>query len=172
MKKVFSTLVLTSLLAVLLVPVMALALDNCQNWVCQGTVGNVVPCNCGTQDIANTRGTYCCGSCSGGAGAVFTTPAACQAAMSGGTTPGGGGQITTIPGLIAKITQIGDYIFDALLVIAGIFLVVSGYFFVTAGGNPENVNKARQMLINALIGVAVGVAAKGLVLLVQNFVGP
>ncbi len=72
--------------------------------------------------------------------------------------------------LIDKIEDIGNWVFTGLLVIAAIFLVVAGYFFVTAGGNPENVNKARQMLINALIGVAVGLASKGLIAVIGNIV--
>jgi hypothetical protein len=72
--------------------------------------------------------------------------------------------------LLDTITNIGNWIFTGLLILAGIFLVIAGYFFVTAGGNPENVNKARQMLINALIGVAVGVAAQGLKAVIQNIV--
>ena len=75
-----------------------------------------------------------------------------------------------IGGLMNIISTIGDWVFTGLLTLAAIFLVVAGYFFVTAGGNPENVNKARQMLINALIGVAVGVAAKGLISVIQNII--
>ena len=73
--------------------------------------------------------------------------------------------------LVAKIETIGNWIFTGLLVIAGIFLLVAGFLFVTAGGNPENVTKARQYLINALIGVAVALAAKGLVLVVRSVLG-
>jgi hypothetical protein len=75
-----------------------------------------------------------------------------------------------VGGLMDLITNIGNWIFTGLLILAAIFLVVAGYFFVTAGGNPENVNKARQMLINALIGVAVGLAARGLISVIQNLI--
>lgn len=72
--------------------------------------------------------------------------------------------------LVDKINDIGNWAFTGLLALAAIFLVVAGYFFVTAGGNPENVNKARQMLINALIGVAIGLAARGLVAVITSIV--
>jgi len=75
-----------------------------------------------------------------------------------------------ISDLMGIIENIGNWIFTGLLILAAIFLVVAGYYFVTAGGNPENVNKARQMLINALIGVAVGLAARGLIAVVQNII--
>lgn len=80
--------------------------------------------------------------------------------------------LTDAGDIITIIEKIGGYIFTGLLVLAAIFLVVAGYFFVTAGGNPENVNKARQMLINALIGVAVGLASRGLITIISNLVQP
>jgi len=43
--------------------------------------------------------------------------------------------------------------------------------WVTAGGNIENTAKARQMLINALIGVAIGLGAKGLIAVVKSLLG-
>ena len=75
-----------------------------------------------------------------------------------------------VGGLLGLVESIGNWIFTGLLILAAIFLVVAGYYFVTAGGNPENVNKARQMLINALIGVAVGLAARGLIAVVSNII--
>jgi len=72
--------------------------------------------------------------------------------------------------LIDTITNVGNWIFTGLLVIAAIFMVLAGYFFVTGGGEPEKVNKARQMLINALIGVAVGLASRGLISVIQNII--
>ncbi len=75
-----------------------------------------------------------------------------------------------IGGLLDTMNDIGNWIFTGLLILAAVFLVVAGYFFVTAGGNPENVNKARQMLVNALIGVAVGLAARGLIAVIENII--
>ena len=72
--------------------------------------------------------------------------------------------------IISLMNRIGNWIFTGLMILAAIFLVIAGYFFITAGGNPENVNKARQMLINALIGVAVGVGARGLVAAIEALV--
>jgi len=77
---------------------------------------------------------------------------------------------TTIEGLFAKIDQITTYIFTGLLCLAAIFLIVAGYFYITAGGDPEKIKKAREMLINALIGLAVGLAAKGLIAVIQSFI--
>lgn len=72
--------------------------------------------------------------------------------------------------LIDKINDIGNWVFTGLLAIAAIWLVAAGYFFVTGGGNPEKINKAREMLIQSLIGVAVGLAARGLIAVIQNII--
>jgi len=73
--------------------------------------------------------------------------------------------------LIDLIDTIADWIFTALMAIAVIFLVVAGFMWVTAGGNVESTTKARQMLINALIGVAIGLGAKGLVAVIRTLIG-
>lgn len=90
-----------------------------------------------------------------------------------GEAPGEGAPeiVRSAAELIALIERIGDWIFGLLLVIAAIMLVVSGFFFITAAGSAEKVGTARTMLINALIGVAVALAAKGLVMVVRSILG-
>jgi len=70
--------------------------------------------------------------------------------------------------LILLIENIGNWAFTILLVVAVIFLIVAGFLFVTASGDPEKVNKARGMLVNALIGIAVALLAKGLVAVITS----
>jgi magnesium-transporting ATPase (P-type) len=72
---------------------------------------------------------------------------------------------------VGLINTIGNWIFFILLAIAVIFLIIAGLMFVLAGGNPENITKARQMLISALIGVAVALAARGLVAVISSILG-
>lgn len=76
--------------------------------------------------------------------------------------------VSTPEELLDKINDIGNWIFTGLLVVAGIFLMVSGFFFITAQGQPEKINTARQMLINALIGVGVALGSKGMVAVIQS----
>ena len=71
-------------------------------------------------------------------------------------------------GVLAKIR---DYLFTILLIVAAIFIIIAAYFFVTAAGDPEKTGKARNFVLYALIGVLVGFAAKGLVLLIGQIVG-
>ena len=73
--------------------------------------------------------------------------------------------------LINLINTIGNWVFAGALAIAAVFLIVAGFMFVTGGGSPEQVNKARTMLINALIGVAIALGARGLVAVVEAILG-
>jgi len=171
MKKVLSALILTSLFAVLLVPIAASA-ENCPNWNCEGSV-NTVPCVCGNNAAITDSSYYCWGGGNNGAGRAFSSQSACQAAMSGGVGTTQGLQtaptlITSVGGLLTLITNIGNIIFSILLGIAAIMLILAGFYWVTAGGNAENVKKASDMLRNALIGVAVALGAKGLVLVISS----
>jgi len=79
--------------------------------------------------------------------------------------------ITTAGGFIDLIERIGNWIFSFLLVVAGVFIIYAGFLWVTAGGNPENVTKAKTMLINALVGVAIALVAKGLVMVIRGVIG-
>jgi hypothetical protein len=76
--------------------------------------------------------------------------------------------INTGNDVITSIERIGLWIFAAVIAIAVVFLIVAAFLWVTAGGNEENIKKARTMLINALIGVAIALAAQGLINVVSN----
>ena len=79
--------------------------------------------------------------------------------------------ITTAGGLIDLIERIGNWVFAFLLAVAGVFLIYAGFLWVTAGGSPENVTKARTMLTNAIIGVAVALLARGLIMVIRGVIG-
>jgi hypothetical protein len=70
--------------------------------------------------------------------------------------------------VLTVVRTVGLWIFAAVMAIAVVFLVVAAFLWVTAGGNEENIKKARTMLINALIGVAIALAAQGLVNVVAS----
>lgn len=72
---------------------------------------------------------------------------------------------------LAVITRITNWIFTFLMVVVVIMVIVSGYLFVTGGGNPDQVAKARQVLIYALIGFAVAMIARGIIALVGVVIG-
>jgi heme/copper-type cytochrome/quinol oxidase subunit 2 len=66
------------------------------------------------------------------------------------------------------INNIMNWFFVIILIIAVIFLLFAGFLFITAGGDPDKVNTARQNVMYAMVGVAVAVLARGIVSLVQG----
>jgi len=62
----------------------------------------------------------------------------------------------------ALVMKIVTWFSGFVLLMAVLFILVAAWTFLTAGGNPESVAKARQMLIYALIGIAVAVLAWGM----------
>ncbi len=74
-------------------------------------------------------------------------------------------------GLIDILDTVANWAFTILLSLAAVVLIVAGIQFITAQGSSEKVTSARQWLIWALVGVAVGVAAKGLVAVVRSILG-
>jgi hypothetical protein len=73
--------------------------------------------------------------------------------------------------IMTVLENVVNWLFSILLVVAAIFIIVAAYYFVTATGNPETISKARTFVLWALVGVAVAVAARGLVALVRRIVG-
>ena len=73
--------------------------------------------------------------------------------------------------LILALETLIDWLFTILLIVAVIFIVLAAFTFVTASGDPDKVGKARNFVLYALIGVAVAVAARGLVAFVRLIMG-
>lgn len=90
------------------------------------------------------------------AGAQFQTPSA------GGT---GLPNDTSISGFILKIINI-------LLAIAGLvavlFLIIGGFRYITAAGNEETAEKAKKIILNAIIGIVVIILAFVIVRVISN----
>ena len=68
------------------------------------------------------------------------------------------------------LERVTNYLFALLIVVAAIFLIAAAFQFITAQGDPEKVKKARDYVLYALIGVVVGVLAKGLITFVQTMI--
>lgn len=61
-----------------------------------------------------------------------------------------------------------NWAFGILLLFAAIMIILAGYTFLTAAGDPEKTTKARNYVLYALIGIVVGFLAKAIVILVGN----
>jgi len=69
--------------------------------------------------------------------------------------------------LIEALQRLTNWLFTILLIVAVIFIIIAGFYFVTAQGDPEKVHRARNFVLWALVGVGVAVASVGLVALVR-----
>jgi hypothetical protein len=85
------------------------------------------------------------------------------------------GHIEPVPAtldIFVVLNRVVNFLFTVLLIVAAVAIVIAAYYFVAAAGDPERVAKARQFVIYALVGVAVALAARGLVLLAERLVVP
>lgn len=70
--------------------------------------------------------------------------------------------------VIEALESVTNWLFAILLIVAVIFLIIAGFYFIFAQGDPDKVSKARSMVLWSLVGVAVAVLARGLVILVSQ----
>ena len=73
--------------------------------------------------------------------------------------------------LVQVIGNLQAWIMGILAALATLFLILAGVYWVTAGGDPAQVDKAKQALKNALVGYALAVLAPLLLEVVQGIVG-
>jgi len=80
------------------------------------------------------------------------------------------GQITDYGTLMDKIGSIGSYMLGILLAIAVIFLIFAAFTYLTSGGEEKATTKAKNYIIYAVVAIAIGLLARGLVEVVRQFV--
>ena len=73
---------------------------------------------------------------------------------------------TGIPKVQATGTQVHEVlsiVFGAFAAVAVLMLVIAGLRFVTANGDPAEINKARSTIIYALVGLVISLSAEAFV---------
>ncbi len=80
-------------------------------------------------------------------------------------------QVPEITDFMGIIQDLVDWVFGFLLIVAVLFLLFAAFTYITASGEPEKIKKANQSIMWALIGVAVGLLSKGLVIFVGTLLG-
>jgi hypothetical protein len=70
--------------------------------------------------------------------------------------------------MIDRITVYAAYL---LLIVGVIVIVIAGYNFVLSEGDPDKVKKAKDMIIYAMVGIAVALSARAIVGLVRHILG-
>lgn len=61
------------------------------------------------------------------------------------------------------LSRLIDFIFYLAVGIAPIMIIVAGFHFITAAGEPEKINTAKKIILWTLIGLIIVFSAKGLV---------
>ena len=69
--------------------------------------------------------------------------------------------------VMEMISSITNWLFAILLIMAAIFIIIAGFYFVTAMGDPAKILIAKKIILWTLIGLLVIMASKGLIALVQ-----
>lgn len=69
------------------------------------------------------------------------------------------------------IYKIVDFVYTLSLWVVPIIIIVAGYYFITAMGQPEKINTAKKIILWALIGLVVIMSAKGLIMLFKDVFG-
>jgi len=94
--------------------------------------------------------------------AIFTPPGQGQP----GTIP-----ITGISNVYDTLDTIANYALGILIALAVVFIVYGAFQFLTSGGDEKKTGDARKLILYALVAVAVGLLAKGLVAAVRGIAG-
>ncbi len=71
--------------------------------------------------------------------------------------------------VIEIFRRIGVWLFRVFLVATVIAFIITGFFYLTASGNPNNMQRAHNMLKYALIGVVVALLAGSAVGIMESF---
>ncbi len=69
------------------------------------------------------------------------------------------------PTLINKII---DVIFSLALVVAPVVIIIAGFFYITAVGDPAKIQTAKQIILYTVIGLVIVISAKGIIELFQT----
>jgi len=70
-----------------------------------------------------------------------------------------------IPSIVLRVM---NWAFGLLIVLAAAFIFFAAYLYLTAGTQPDNVGKAKQYIIYAVVAIVVGFVARGLVSIVTG----
>jgi len=69
------------------------------------------------------------------------------------------------------IEAIINFIYNVALVLAPLFIVIAGFYFVTAAGNPAQIETAKKIILYTLIGFLIILLARGLIAVIQSVFG-
>jgi len=69
------------------------------------------------------------------------------------------------------IDNILNFIFAVATVLAPLMIVIAGFYFLTAGGDPARIKTAKDIILYTLIGYGIILLSKGLILVLRDVLG-
>jgi amino acid transporter len=81
------------------------------------------------------------------------------------------GQITSLQGVLQMLCTVFAWAFYFLIVLAVIFIIIAGFKYLTAAGDPEKVKSAGTMLIYTAVAIGVALLARAVPLVIGSFLG-
>lgn len=142
---------------------------------------NQIDCKCGT-DVTDQNNLWCCAV---GNNAV-SVKAACQAITgceSGTPAPGPAAAPTCLGGAICidnpleaesfeeLLNSIINFIFWLGMVVFPLMILIAGFYFITAAGDPARAATAKKIIFYAVIGLVIVLFARGLAAVLKNIIG-
>lgn len=69
------------------------------------------------------------------------------------------------------VSNLTDFVFTIALIVCPLVIIIGGFLFVTAGGDPKKVETGKKMIFWALVGLTIAMLAKGAVVLLRALLG-
>ncbi len=69
---------------------------------------------------------------------------------------------------IEFLNELGNWLYTFALAAAPVVILIGAFMFVTAAGNPERVKTGRRLIIWAIVGLAIVMTSKGIIILVHE----
>lgn len=76
---------------------------------------------------------------------------------------------TTVGGLVDIIRDVVRWVYIIFFILAVMFIIFAAFSYLTAGGDPEQVSKAKSRIIYAAVAIAVALLAVGFEVIIKNF---
>lgn len=69
------------------------------------------------------------------------------------------------------IENLIDFIFWVAVAIAPLMIIISGFYFLTAAGDPQKVKTAKDIILWTVVGFAIVLLAKGIISVIKEIIG-
>lgn len=79
--------------------------------------------------------------------------------------------VTSYSQVITVIKTVGNWMFGILLALAAIFIIYAAFLYLTAAGDATKTDKAKNIIIYAVVAIVVAVLAWGITVVAQQLVG-